>query len=116
MPSLFVSAVDTIADGFVREEVRVSPKAREALRPQPTDGLWQPPLSPVKPVSERVEKEKGFHGGASVVPEVHGGVQATRSFAHVVYVDRRADVELSFIPLVDGGNSITMEESDRDAE
>ncbi|GAB2296329.1 hypothetical protein Dimus_030452 [Dionaea muscipula] len=41
-----LSIVDTTSDGgLVREEVRVSPTARGALRPQPTDGLWQPPSS-----------------------------------------------------------------------
>ncbi|GAB2266089.1 hypothetical protein Dimus_001116, partial [Dionaea muscipula] len=82
--SLSISAVDTVADGFVREEVRVSLAAREALRPQPTDGLWQPPSSPVEPVAERVEKEKGIHGGASVAQAVHEGVQASRTYAHRV--------------------------------
>ncbi|GAB2296282.1 hypothetical protein Dimus_030407 [Dionaea muscipula] len=67
-------AIDTPADGFVREEVRVSPTARGALRPQPNDGLWQPPSSPVEPVSKSVEKDKGIHGGAFVAQEVHGGV------------------------------------------
>ncbi|GAB2267758.1 hypothetical protein Dimus_002739 [Dionaea muscipula] len=70
--SLLASAVDTPADGFVREEVRVLPSARGALRPQPTDGLWQPPSSPVEPVSEIVEKDKGIYGGAFVAQEVHG--------------------------------------------
>ncbi|GAB2268062.1 hypothetical protein Dimus_003037 [Dionaea muscipula] len=75
VPSVF-SAVDTAIDsGFVREEVRVSPTARGALRPQPTDGLWQPPSSPVEPVSERVEKEKGIHGDDSGTQKVQGGVQ-----------------------------------------
>ncbi|GAB2273700.1 hypothetical protein Dimus_008481 [Dionaea muscipula] len=83
--SLLASAVYTNADGFVREEVRVSSTARGALRPQPTDGLWQPPSSPVEPVSEGVEKDKGIHGGAFVAQEVHGGVQASRSYAHVVH-------------------------------
>ncbi|GAB2302738.1 hypothetical protein Dimus_036733, partial [Dionaea muscipula] len=65
MPYHIVSDVnDNIIDGgVVREEVRVSPSAREALRPQPTDGLWQPPSSPVEPVAKRVEKQKGTHGG-----------------------------------------------------
>ncbi|GAB2299486.1 hypothetical protein Dimus_033553 [Dionaea muscipula] len=52
----------TIDGGIVREEVRVSPTARGALRPQPTDGLWQPPSSQVEPDSERVEKDKGILG------------------------------------------------------
>ncbi|GAB2275968.1 hypothetical protein Dimus_010713 [Dionaea muscipula] len=65
VPSLF-SADETASDGgFVREELRVSPKAGGALRPRPTDGLWQPPWSLVEPVSERVEKDKGTHGCAS---------------------------------------------------
>ncbi|GAB2281336.1 hypothetical protein Dimus_015932, partial [Dionaea muscipula] len=37
--------------GMVREEARVSPVVREALRSQPTDGLRQLPSSPVVPVS-----------------------------------------------------------------
>ncbi|GAB2299761.1 hypothetical protein Dimus_033814, partial [Dionaea muscipula] len=37
--------------GVVREEARAPPVAREALRPQPTDGLRHPPSSPVVPVS-----------------------------------------------------------------
>ncbi|GAB2270717.1 hypothetical protein Dimus_005588 [Dionaea muscipula] len=77
LPSFSVSDVATIDDGFVRVEVRVPPTARGALRPQPTDGLWQPPSSPVEPVSERVEKDMGTHGGASVSQQVLGGV-ATR--------------------------------------
>ncbi|GAB2302461.1 hypothetical protein Dimus_036471, partial [Dionaea muscipula] len=116
LPSFSVSDVATIDDGFVTEEVRVSPTARGALRRQPTDGLWQPPSSSVEPVSERVEKDMGTHGGASVSQQVLGGVQASCSYAHVVHADRRVDVELSIIPPADGGNSITMEESDGDAE
>ncbi|GAB2296346.1 hypothetical protein Dimus_030469 [Dionaea muscipula] len=50
---------DTFIDGgCVKEEVR-------ALRPQPTDGLWQPLSSSTEPVSERVKKGKGVHGGDS---------------------------------------------------
>ncbi|GAB2302469.1 hypothetical protein Dimus_036479, partial [Dionaea muscipula] len=98
LPSFSVSDVATIDDGFMREEVRVPPTARGALRPQPTDGLWQPPSSPVELVSERVEKDMGTHGGASVSQQVLRGVQASRSYAHVVHADRRADVKLSFIP------------------
>ncbi|GAB2294999.1 hypothetical protein Dimus_029187 [Dionaea muscipula] len=70
--SLLASAVETNADGYVREEVQVSSTATGALRPQPTDGLWQPPSSPVEPVSEGVEKDKRIHGGAFVAQEVHG--------------------------------------------
>ncbi|GAB2278820.1 hypothetical protein Dimus_013494 [Dionaea muscipula] len=40
-----------VGDGLVSEESRVSPVAREALRPQPAGGLRQPPLSPVEPVN-----------------------------------------------------------------
>ncbi|GAB2296349.1 hypothetical protein Dimus_030472 [Dionaea muscipula] len=58
VPSM-CSVVDTFIDGgCVREEV-------QALRPQPTDGLWQPLSSSTEPVSERVKKEKGIHGGDS---------------------------------------------------
>ncbi|GAB2281816.1 hypothetical protein Dimus_016381 [Dionaea muscipula] len=38
-----------IGGGLVSEEEAVSPEAGAALRPQPTDGLRQPPLSPVEP-------------------------------------------------------------------
>ncbi|GAB2299479.1 hypothetical protein Dimus_033546 [Dionaea muscipula] len=109
-----VSATAIVDDGLVREEVRVSSMAREALRPQPTDGLWRPPSSPMEPVSEW--EKKVVPGGVSVAQVVHRGVQSSRTYAYVVHADRRADVELSFIPPVDGGNSITMEESDGDAE
>ncbi|GAB2292559.1 hypothetical protein Dimus_026795 [Dionaea muscipula] len=37
--------------GLVREEARVSPLVREAVRSQPTDGLRQPPSAPVVPAS-----------------------------------------------------------------
>ncbi|GAB2296336.1 hypothetical protein Dimus_030459 [Dionaea muscipula] len=76
--------------GMVSEEARVLPVAREALRLQPTDGLWQLSSAPVDPVS--VVESRGGQDGYS------GG----RSYAHVVQVDRRADVELSYIPPVDG--------------
>ncbi|GAB2283901.1 hypothetical protein Dimus_018385, partial [Dionaea muscipula] len=62
-PSLYASAADVIADGFVRVEVRASSTTKEALRPQPTDGLWQPPSSPMVLVSEREEMEKVVCGG-----------------------------------------------------
>ncbi|GAB2302766.1 hypothetical protein Dimus_036760, partial [Dionaea muscipula] len=84
--------------GLVSEEARVSPVAREALRLQPTDGLRQPPSSPVVPVS-------GAEGGVG-----KDGTYGCRSFAHVVQADRRADVELSYLPPPDGGNSIVMDE------
>ncbi|GAB2302177.1 hypothetical protein Dimus_036194, partial [Dionaea muscipula] len=107
-------ADDVIGDGLVREEVWVSPTSKVALRPQPTDGLWQPTSSLVEPGVER--EEKVVHSGVSVAQAGHGSVQSSRKYAHVVHADRRADVELCFIPSVDGGNSITMEESDGDAE
>ncbi|GAB2301795.1 hypothetical protein Dimus_035820, partial [Dionaea muscipula] len=49
--SLTVDGRDAIMNGggLVSEEVAVSPEAGAALRPQPTDGLRQPPLSPVEP-------------------------------------------------------------------
>ncbi|GAB2283823.1 hypothetical protein Dimus_018310, partial [Dionaea muscipula] len=46
----FGGSVGRVGDGLVSEEGRVSPVAREALRPQPADGLRQPPSSPVDPV------------------------------------------------------------------
>ncbi|GAB2278843.1 hypothetical protein Dimus_013517, partial [Dionaea muscipula] len=49
IPSIGVST-GRVGDGLVSEVGRVSPVAREALRPQPTDGLRQPPSSPVDPV------------------------------------------------------------------
>ncbi|GAB2301792.1 hypothetical protein Dimus_035817 [Dionaea muscipula] len=70
--------------GLVREEARVSPVAREALRTQPTDGLRQPPSSPVVPVS-------GAEGGVGL-DDISGG----RSYARVVHADRQTDVELRF--------------------
>ncbi|GAB2266113.1 hypothetical protein Dimus_001136 [Dionaea muscipula] len=94
-----------IEGGMVSEEGLVSLAAREALRLSPTDGWRQPPLSPVEPAMVTMR------GG--LMP---GGGQASRSYAHVVHADRRADVELSFIPPADGENSIMMEESDGDAE
>ncbi|GAB2278866.1 hypothetical protein Dimus_013540 [Dionaea muscipula] len=63
--------------GMVSEEARVSPVVREALRPQPTDGLRQPPSSPMVPVSGAVGgvgKDDSFgdglageHGGGAMV-------------------------------------------------
>ncbi|GAB2302283.1 hypothetical protein Dimus_036298, partial [Dionaea muscipula] len=101
LPNMLDSLDDSCAVGCVREEVRVPQMAGEALRSQPTDGLWQPPPTSVGPVSERVEKEKGILGDACDAQEGHGGVQSCRSYAHVVRAERRADVELSFIPPVD---------------
>ncbi|GAB2266114.1 hypothetical protein Dimus_001137 [Dionaea muscipula] len=40
-------------------------------------GDAMPPSSSVESVSESVEVDRGIHGGASVVQEVHGGVQAS---------------------------------------
>ncbi|GAB2296353.1 hypothetical protein Dimus_030475, partial [Dionaea muscipula] len=92
----------SVGGGSVSEEGRVLPVARKALRPQPTDGLQQPSSAPVEPAS--VVAGGGGPNGCS------GG----RSCAHVVQVDRRADVQLSYLPSVDGGNTITMEEANGD--
>ncbi|GAB2278817.1 hypothetical protein Dimus_013491 [Dionaea muscipula] len=70
--SLLGSSVWRVGDGTVSEEGRVSPVAREALRPQPADGLRQPPSSLVDPVIS-VEGGGGPGGGC-------GG----RSYAHVL--------------------------------
>ncbi|GAB2272888.1 hypothetical protein Dimus_007705 [Dionaea muscipula] len=216
-PSPLSGGEDVNVDGgMVSEEVKDSPTAREAVRPQPTDGLRRHPLSPVKPWSaqEVVRKPNGQtsggsghmsdggellegdceqelslpermvsfvpglvpiaeadcyndgedsgrahhllstamvaaaattekaeeagvahigcccveevpggggslptgHVGGSVVQEVYGGVQTSRTYAHVMHSDRRADVELSSFPLADGENSVTMEESHGDTE
>ncbi|GAB2271167.1 hypothetical protein Dimus_006011 [Dionaea muscipula] len=53
--------------GVVSEEARVPQVARGALRPQPTDGLRQPPLSPVVPVSG-VDGGLGMDGRAQELP------------------------------------------------
>ncbi|GAB2302468.1 hypothetical protein Dimus_036478 [Dionaea muscipula] len=98
------SPVGLCDGGLVSEEARVSPVAREAMRSQPTDGLRQPPSSPVVPVS-------GAERGVG-----KDGTYACRSFAHVVQADRRADVQLSYLPPPDGGNSIIMEEADGDKQ
>ncbi|GAB2295083.1 hypothetical protein Dimus_029262, partial [Dionaea muscipula] len=89
--------VGHVGDGMVSEEDRVSPGAREALRSQVPDGIRQSLSSPVGPVM-----------GAE------GGVGQCRSYAHVVKVDRQADVEISYIPPSDSRNTICMEESDGD--
>ncbi|GAB2303375.1 hypothetical protein Dimus_037366, partial [Dionaea muscipula] len=72
LPSVHVNPAGRCDVGSVREEVRVPQMAGEALRPQPTDGLWQPPSTSVGPVSERVEKEKGIRGDACVAQEGRG--------------------------------------------
>ncbi|GAB2275928.1 hypothetical protein Dimus_010674 [Dionaea muscipula] len=84
LPSLLDPVDGCCAVGCVREEVRVSQMAGEALRPQPTDGLWQPPSTSMEPVSERVEKEKGILGDACVAQAGRGCVQACRTYAHVL--------------------------------
>ncbi|GAB2288111.1 hypothetical protein Dimus_022455 [Dionaea muscipula] len=48
---LCCDSIGLCGGGLVSEEARVSPVAREALRSQPTDGLRQPPSSPVVPSS-----------------------------------------------------------------
>ncbi|GAB2292520.1 hypothetical protein Dimus_026756 [Dionaea muscipula] len=88
--------------GMVSEEGWVLPEARGALRPRPTDWLRQHLSSLVEPVSV-VEGRVGQDGCS-------GG----QSYAHVVQVNRRADVELSYLPPVGVGKTITMEESDGD--
>ncbi|GAB2270710.1 hypothetical protein Dimus_005581 [Dionaea muscipula] len=119
-------------EGMVREEGRVLPTVKEVLRSQPTDGLRQLPRPPVGPLLVRVVEAivgGGLPpgGGGMVLLDCEGGdgggfqsdgggIQSSRSFAHVVRPDRRADVELSYCPLADGRNSITMAESDGDAE
>ncbi|GAB2303407.1 hypothetical protein Dimus_037398, partial [Dionaea muscipula] len=99
---LLGGSVGRFGDGSVSKEGRVSSVARESLSPQPADGLRQPPSSPVDPVI-------GAEGGGG-----QDGRCGGRSYAHVVQVDRRVDVELSYLPPVDGGNTIIMKESDGD--
>ncbi|GAB2270706.1 hypothetical protein Dimus_005577 [Dionaea muscipula] len=101
MPRLS-DVVGLCGGGMVSEEGLVLPVARGALRPQPADGLRQPVSSPVEPVSV-------VEGGVG-----QDGCSGGRSYAHVVQVDRRADVKLSYLPPFGGGNTITMEESDGD--
>ncbi|GAB2286266.1 hypothetical protein Dimus_020685 [Dionaea muscipula] len=96
------SVIPLLGVGLVSEEGRVLPTTKEALRPQPTDGLRQPPSSSVKPVI-------GVEGGVG-----QDGRCGGRSYAYVVQVDRRADVELSYLTPVDVGNTIVIEESDGD--
>ncbi|GAB2266117.1 hypothetical protein Dimus_001140 [Dionaea muscipula] len=45
--TLLCDDVASFGRGKVSEEVPSAPVAREAVRSQPTDGLWQPPLAPV---------------------------------------------------------------------
>ncbi|GAB2302462.1 hypothetical protein Dimus_036472, partial [Dionaea muscipula] len=59
---------------------RVLPVAREALRPQPTDGLRQPSLASVEPVSIVEGEDEGAR---------QADVELSRSYAHVVQADRR---------------------------
>ncbi|GAB2270718.1 hypothetical protein Dimus_005589 [Dionaea muscipula] len=101
-----------IVDGrLVSEEVVVTPAARAALRPKPTDGLRQPPLSPVEPpLVERSGPEVLIDVGQ---PGCGVATPGVCSFATAVNPDRRADVELSFDPPNDGGNVFIMEDSDR---
>ncbi|GAB2292527.1 hypothetical protein Dimus_026762 [Dionaea muscipula] len=99
---LFCGSVGLGDGGSVSEEVRVASVARKALRSQPTDGLRQPPSSPTVP-------ESGDEGGVEM-----DDTSGCRSYAHVVQVDRREDVVLSYIPPTDGGNTIIMEDSDGD--
>ncbi|GAB2296359.1 hypothetical protein Dimus_030480 [Dionaea muscipula] len=62
-----------VGGGMVSEEGRVLPMAREALRPQPIDGLRQPSSASVVPVS--VVDSGGGQDGCS----------RGRSYAHVVH-------------------------------
>ncbi|GAB2288115.1 hypothetical protein Dimus_022459 [Dionaea muscipula] len=55
--------------GMVSEEGRVLPMAREALRPQPTNGLRQPSSAPVEPVSV-VEDGGGLGPPALLRPRI----------------------------------------------
>ncbi|GAB2302438.1 hypothetical protein Dimus_036449 [Dionaea muscipula] len=73
-----VSVIDD--GGLVSEEGRVMPGAREALRPQPTDGLRQPSSTPVEPASV-------VEGDGHVARRAD--VEFSRSFAHVVQDDLR---------------------------
>ncbi|GAB2293046.1 hypothetical protein Dimus_027265, partial [Dionaea muscipula] len=76
------------------------------------------------PVVARVEECFGGAGSCRVgdcLTSVDGAPGGSipivnRSYAQVVYVDRQADVELRYFPPVDGGNAITMEESDGEPE
>ncbi|GAB2296330.1 hypothetical protein Dimus_030453, partial [Dionaea muscipula] len=102
---IFDGNYDCAVGGVVREEGRAPPGAKEAVRLQPADGLRQPLRLP--------EESLPLSLGEAAV---HGDAQPSRTYAHVVHSDRRADVELSFIPPDDDGNSVTMEASDGDAE
>ncbi|GAB2299485.1 hypothetical protein Dimus_033552 [Dionaea muscipula] len=96
--------------GLVSEEILVTPVASAALRPQPADGLRQPPLSPVELVvvdrsGPGVFSAVGLPGCGVVTPGVS-------SFATVVNPDPQADVELSCDPPTDGGNVVVMTDTD----
>ncbi|GAB2268458.1 hypothetical protein Dimus_003416 [Dionaea muscipula] len=120
--------VHLVEGGTVSEEGLAFVAAREALRPSPIDGRRQPPLSPVEPtlVIGRGGLVPGVGGGlppggsgldnADREGGDGGGGQFGRTYVHVVLSDRWADVELSCCPPADGGNFITMAESDGDAE
>ncbi|GAB2268478.1 hypothetical protein Dimus_003435 [Dionaea muscipula] len=74
---LLTGSVGTISGEMVSEEGRVLSVAWEALRPQPTDGLWQPSSSPVKPV---ISVDAGV-GGLWRIVELFGGRPGTASLA-----------------------------------
>ncbi|GAB2303161.1 hypothetical protein Dimus_037157 [Dionaea muscipula] len=74
--------VDHVGVGMVSEEGRVSPGAREALRPQPADGLRQSLSPPVEPVMAAA-----------------GGVELSRSYAHVVQSQFLSDCLCFFLSL-----------------
>ncbi|GAB2270700.1 hypothetical protein Dimus_005571 [Dionaea muscipula] len=57
-------SLGVVGGGMVSEEGRVLPMAREALRPQPTDGLRQPSSAPVEPV--RLAPTTGLRRGGEV--------------------------------------------------
>ncbi|GAB2296342.1 hypothetical protein Dimus_030465 [Dionaea muscipula] len=96
LPNSLDPIVGSCAVGCVREEVRVPQMAGEAMRPQPTDGLWQPPPTSVGPGSESVEKEKGIRGDACDAQEGRGGVQ---TFGFVVVLCAWAD-EVAFYEVI----------------
>ncbi|GAB2278874.1 hypothetical protein Dimus_013548, partial [Dionaea muscipula] len=119
-------------EGLVSKEDAAPPVTGAALRPQPTDGLQQPPLALVEPAlvvgqgpGVRPSNAEGPLSRVSEVVGVEGGVAGSsgmsRTYAHVVHPDvvhpdRRADVELHYLPPADGGNTVVMEETDGDKE